>query len=332
MPLLPRFDTPASLRDVPLTSSFYNDWSHYIEGLISDVTLGDNGGAFYDPTATDVRVAGMKTMVWMGFPRDLIHRTNRDNREAAYRIADMNVSTRVNQNEYFEWRVDRNAAGKITRVTFVTEFRKYYELLWNVDRAAVVTLYRTLVSPAVAESDLHIGGSYNHFNRWNTTDGIVHYIQGINTLSAAVGLSEGSVRAVPPFRDNFEARPRAAGAFTSVDPRISYDVHMLVRKGLYVSLEDPVGFYMVDWDNSGITEPGGAPAPSSYWKIVRGRPGQVLRLVYEVPAAKPFVVGDLSIGGVTIQYGGQLAEQISVGITGVAGSLVKEGMEQRPTT
>ncbi len=321
MPLLPSFDTPASLRDVTAGSPFYSNWSNYIKGLMNDATPGDNGGAFYDPTATNVNVAGEKALVWMGFPRDVFLPANRDDKPAAFAIGDSDVTGRSPQNEYFEWRVDKNAKGKITKVTFVTEFRQYFLELWAVDRTAVVNIYRNLVSPAVQEADLHIGGAYDIFNDWNTTKGIVHYIQNINTLPAAIGLCQGAVTSPAPNQNNYEARPGLAGAPTSVDPRVSYDVHMLVRKGLYVTLRNPVGFYIADWNNSGIAKPDGRPAPASWWKIKRGKPGMVLRLEYEVPPGRGFVVGDLKLGGRRIEYGGQLAEQITVVIHGTAGTI-----------
>ena len=321
MALLPIFDTPASLRDLPAGSPFYTNWSNYVKGLISNVTPGDNGGAFYNPTTTDVNVVGEKAIVWMGFPRDVILPGNRDDRLAAFVVGDSDLAGRDPQNEYFEWRVDKNARGKITKVTFVTEFRQYFRELWNVDRSAVVNIYRNLVSPAVREADLHTGGTYNFFNRWNTTDGIVHYIQNINTVGAAVGLCQSAVTSPPPNGDNYDARPGLASALTSVDPRISYDVHMLVRKGLYVTLRDPIGFYIADWDNSGMTKPNGRPAPASWWKIKRGKRGMVLRLEYEVPPGQGFVVGDMKLGGRLIEYGGQLAEQITVVIHGTAGTI-----------
>ena len=84
MPLLARFDTPASLRDVPASSPFYSQWSDVVSATIANVTPGDNGGAFYDPTATNVAVAGSKAMVWMGFPRDLRLPFARDDKDAGY--------------------------------------------------------------------------------------------------------------------------------------------------------------------------------------------------------------------------------------------------------
>jgi hypothetical protein len=325
MAILPRFDPPAFVADVPAGAPFYNRWSAYLSTLIGGTTPGDNGGAFFNPTLTDVTIAGEKPLTWMGFPRDvLLSAANRDNRIAAFQQADeialAPAARRRNpQNEYFEWRVDRNGAGKITKITFVTETPEYYEQLWLADRAAVVNIYRTLVSPAVVEADLHTSGIYNKFNRWNTADGIVHYIQSINTLSAAVGLAKNAVTSPPPFNDNYESSPSGSNARTSVDPRVSIDVHMLVRKGLFVSLRNPVGFYMVGWDNAGITHPDGSPA-ANYWRVVRGAPGMAMRLEYEVPAGAGFVAGDLKLGGRRIEYGGQLAEHITVSLAGIAGT------------
>jgi hypothetical protein len=319
MALLPMFDTPASLRDAPAGSPFYATWSNFIANDLFAVKPGDNGGAFYDPTETDVNIAATKTLTWIGFPRDVLLPGNRDNKPAAYAVADSDVARRDPQNEYFEWYVTRNAAGRITKLTFVTETPEYYQKLWDTDPNLVLTLYRTLVSPAVTLADLQSGTSYDKFNRWNTTDGIVHYIQSINTLRAALGLSQGAVTAAPPFPDNFEARPGLATQPTAVDPRVSFDVHMLVRKGLYATFRDPVGLYIIDWNDSGFTKPDGTPV-GNYWRIVRGSLGMVLRLEYEVPAAAGFVVGDIRIGGHLIEYGGQVAEHITVSTSGTAGS------------
>lgn len=319
MALLPIFDTPASLRDAPAGSPFYTAWSDFIAARLVDVNPGDNGGAFYDPTRTDANIVASKALTWMGFPREVLLPGNRDNKPAAYAAGDADIARRTPQNEYFEWYVTRGRAGKITKLTFVTETPEYYRTLWDIDPALVVALYRTLVNPAVTQADLELGGTYSQFNRWNTVDGIVHYIQDINTLEAALGLAQSARIAALPFRDNFEARPALAGQPTSVDPRVSFDVHMCIRKGLRVTFRDPVGLYIVDWNDSGFTKPNGTPA-GNYWRIVRGVPGMVLRLEYQVPAGLGFAVGDLRIGGHPIEYGGQVAEHITVSTSATAGT------------
>ena len=322
MALLARFDTPASLRDVPDDSPFYKSWHDYVSGQIANSTVGDEGGAFYNPAVTDVDIVGEKAMVWMGFPRDVFLPDYRDDKLNAFAEADQDPR-RSRQNEYFEWRVERNGAGKITKVVFVTEFREYFEQLWREDQDAVIAIYQKHVSSSVQKADLHnTNGEYDIYNRWNTRHGILHYIQRINKLSAAVGLCQDSVKStVEPYRDNYEAMPGYAKAKTSVDPRIAYDVHMLVRKGLYVTLKEPIGFYIADWNNAGIEKPDGSPAPADWWKVSRGKPGMALRLEYEVPTGMGIVVGDLKLGGRQIEYGGQLAEEITVVIHGTAGTV-----------
>jgi hypothetical protein len=44
-----------------------------------------------------------------------------------------------------------------------------------------------------------------------------------------------------------------------------------------------------------------------------------VRLEYEVPASEGFVVGDIRIGGRPIEFGGQLAEHVTVMAAGIAG-------------
>jgi len=322
MPLLKHFDTPAFLKDVPDSSPFYIKWSAYISKLMGTTTKGDGGGAFYNPAKTDINITAEKSMTWMGFSRELmLNAATSNDRTAAFVAADADEMQRNPQIEYFEWKVDR-ANGKISKVAFVTETSEYYQHLWAVDRTAVVNLYRKLVSQSVVEADLHIKGAYNKFNKWNTTHGIVHYIHPANSNFDAIQLSRDAVKSPPPFSDNYEARPALFNRPTSADPRISFDVHMFIRKGLYVSLRNPVGLYISGWENSGITHPDGSVA-GNYWRIVRGVPGMVLRLEYEVPASLGFVVGDLKIGGRRIEYGGQLAEHITVSLASTVGTSKK---------
>jgi hypothetical protein len=309
MALIAQHDTPASLRDLPPGSVFYSDWHAYLESHLAASTPGSGGGEFYDASRVNVNLLAEHSLTWMAFPRRVLM-PRRDNRTAAFIAAeDRNV-----QDEYCEWRVTRNRSGKITKVVFVTESPEYWEQLWAVDRARVVALYRLLVSPAVVESDLHIGGIYQRRNRWNTADGIVHLMQSINTLTAALGLAQGSANSAPA-RDNYEM---PAVANTSVDPRVTYDVGALVRKGLSVTLREPIGLYIAGRDDTGWTKPNGAPV-ENFWRILRGSPGQILRLQYQVPPGKGFVVGDIRIGGRRIEWGGQIAEHITVTTAGIAG-------------
>ena len=319
MALVTQFDTPASIRDLPAGSAFYADWHSFLATQLSTVngTGTATGSKFYDASELDISPIAQHTLVWMGFPRHLLV-THRDNLTAAYIDADNDLPTRSAQNEYCEWYVHRNSLGQITKVTFVSEVPEYWERLWLADSSRVVDLYRTFVSPAVVAADLRTGaGAYDKFNRWNTTDGIMHFIQNINTLDDAIGLSEGSVHP-GTARDNYEMPP---GPATSVDPRVVMDIAALGRKGppkLAITLREPIGLYILGYDDTGWTKPDGTPV-GDYWRIARGVAGQILRLEYEVPASEGFLVSDIRIGGRRIEWGGQLAEHVTCTIGGIAG-------------
>lgn len=318
MALVTRFDTPASIRDLPAGSAFYQAWHLFLAGQLDDTRAGTGTatGEFYDASQVDVNVLAERALVWMAFPRESVVR-HRDDRRAAFVEADADVAARNPQNEYCEWHVTRNAAGKITKVVFVTESPEYWDQLWATDPPTVVNLYQTLVDPAATQADLTgAGGAYNKFNLFNTTKGIVHLIQPINTLIAAIGLTEGSV-ATGSARDNYEATP--PGLKTSVDPRVNFDIGALARTGLSLTLRDPIGLYITGYDDTGWTRPDGRPV-GNYWSIVRGRPGQILRLEYAVPPGLGFVVGDIRIGGRRIEWGGQIAEHVTCTVGGVAGT------------
>ncbi|MDM0109060.1 hypothetical protein QTH97_29250 [Variovorax sp. J22R24] len=315
MALVTRFDTPASLLDLPAGSPFYDNWHAFIAGRLNASTPGSPGGEFYDASETNVAVAAQHRITWMAFPRALLVYGHRDDRQIAFTLGE----NRDVQEEYCEWHVERNGAGKIRKVSFVTETPEYFEHLWAVDPARVVALYRTLVSPAVVQADLAgPGGSYNRRNHWNHADGIVHLIQTINTLSAALGLSQGSVNS-GGARDNYEHSP---GPRTSVDPRVAMDISALARRGLSITLREPIGLYITHWDDTGWARPDGSPV-GDYWRVVRGSPGMVLRLEYEVPASEGFVVGDIRIGGRQVEFGGQLAEHVTVMVAGIAGGRIR---------
>jgi hypothetical protein len=327
MALVTRFETPGRLRDLPADSSFYDTWSRRIRQMLGTKTPGaGNRGGFFNPSETDVQVVGQRDLVWMGFPRGLLV----GNRHAAFAQGDIRGDKAVvpggqtTQVEYLEWRVTRRPGdGKITKVTFTTETPEYWEALFRAAPGRVVELYRELVGDqSIVEADLaHPSGAYNRLNPWNTERGIVHYIvtRPANTLKVAVGLAQGSVLE-GLVNDNYEVE---ALTDTSADPRVVLDVQALARKGLWVTLREPIGVYMVGWDDTGWTKPDGSPV-GNYWRVVRppSTPsGPALRLEYQVPADEGFVVGDVSIGGRRIEHGGQLAEHITVLIGGLAGRL-----------
>lgn len=340
MPLLERFDTPGGLRDFPegqTLEDWLDTWHDFIHRMVgTDERKGPLGpdpstdprrfGEFYNQHVDDVNPVGERPMVWMGFPRPLILK-HRDKRQTAFELSDARgpmgegLST---QQEYLEWHVTRDeASGKIKKVTFTTETPEYWSELFNFDRECVLKLYRDLVSTEVEMEDLLEGDNYNPLNKWNTTDGIAHYIvqELTNTLEAAFQVVHGSIGAGNDegrhFHDNYERSMSEPP--TSADPRLQTDVNALVRKGLSVTAGEPIGLYIGAWDDTGWTKCDGSPV-GNYWRVVRGRPGAALRLEYEVPEEEGFLVSDIKIGGRPIRHGGHLAEHVTVMFGGLAGT------------
>jgi hypothetical protein len=276
------------------------------------------GPTWIDPVLVDVDVVTGRTLSWIGFPRATLTVDRRDDRVQGFAEAEdvgeagatpeEEDDFRPRQFEYFEWYTTRDATGKVTKVAFSTETPQYFELLAAVDRYRVLALYHEHVDPAVTWDEL-VGpdGTYDRHNRWTTTHGIMHYVNGINELDQAIGLAQGGTRISSGFRDNFELD--AAGK-NAADDYIAREVAALGRSGFGITVQEPVGLYIDGRDETGWTKPDGSPV-GDYWRITRGRPGAVLRLEYEVPEEEGFVVGDILIGGRPVLHGGQLAEHMT---------------------
>ena len=191
------------------------------------------------------------------------------------------------------------------------------------DKQKLCDLYRQFISPDVQLEDLFVGNSYNPYNRWNTTDGAMHLIQFANSLVAEIQLAaDASVLRAKGGRlvtDNNQlircAKYGEPERFS--DPAIGGGVNALARQGASITLLNPIGLYIVGVDDAGWTKPDGSPV-DNYWQIQRGTADMTVRAVYEVPQSEGFTVGDIKIGGEKIDYGGQIAEHITMKLTGVA--------------
>lgn len=337
--LLPRFDPPANLGDF-VTQVQRDGWNQRISRYFTEDIAAVNqypGVAcqFYDPTQTGTDADfGEALISWPGFPR-LVLSAHPGNRPAAWAQAEATPAARSQyQDEYLEWNVVRNGAGKITRVSFTCEGPEYWDFLAATDTGKLLALYQSLVDPAhageVKLTDLIVGGQYQPRNRWNRDHGAVHLTHGNNTLGAEINIAATAT----VIRKNAAGQTITAsdrlircGKFGSPgrasDPKIGAQVNQFARDGYAITLKNPVGLYISGWDDTGWKKPDGTPV-GNYWRLLRGnpapgagQPAQGLHLVYEVPAAEGFVVGDIRIGAQTIQYGGQIAENITVGLVGV---------------
>lgn len=276
-----------------------------------------------------------KFLVWNGFPREFnLRRRLRDGSPLSHREAYSEAENRRNQIEYFEWRTEK-IGEQISKVTFVTETYDFYQQLWHSGesgRNQILQTYRQFVNPGITLEQLG-SGSYLKDNPWNTTRGIVHTIHSENTIRGAkkqidrtTGREPRMVGVPPMIGPQWQVNHgpnnySLTGKITYADTRIEMDVHMLCRHyhDASVGEENLPGIYIVDWDNSGITKRNGSAA-GNYWFIKRGTPGRVLRLEYKVP---DHLLGELFIGGRPLEFGGQLAEQVTVAIGVTAVSLRK---------
>lgn len=261
------------------------------------------------------------------------------------------------QDEYCEWRTFRNPHGKIEKVVFTSEPPEYWQALHgddlpDLDRNPkyrsigdcdlLLYLYHKHVSPEVKYEDLicpedlidtaapngpkvvYQKGSYNPYNRWNTRDGIMHLCQPDNSLSAEIQL--GADATVLRERDGrMVTDPNElmccagyGGPMRTSDPTIGSSVNNLAAQGCRLTLRNPVGLYIHHLDLAGFADAHGRPVPPDYFTVTRGSEGMIERAEFKVPPGEPGTVSDLTIGGVPITLGSQIAEHITVSLVAQA--------------
>lgn len=320
----------------------------------------------FDPSGILVEQA----IVWNAFPKQLFREFGRDVAfQQADLLRNQgklgNVYFDRPQEEYCEWHVRRDAnTNKILSVTFTSEPPEYWQALAGLvpgsgdskglnfpsDLNHVLRLYRELVSSAVELDDLIVKkdfrdandvlfkkGDYNIYNKWNTSHGIAHLNSQPNSLQAEIQLgADASLLYLNPA-GQLLVEPEAliayggyGGANRNSDPTIGSSVNALARLGAYITLLNPVGLYMDNIDLSGWAAPDGGGVEDCV-RVVRGKPGMIERMVAEVPAARGFTIGDIMINGNPIRYGGEIAECITVKLTGIA-SILPHPVKSRPAS
>lgn len=278
-----------------------------------------------------------KVIDWIAFPRNVQLSFPSD--EARWRAAD---ASRDVQDEYLEWCVTRDAAGKIVRVAVTCEAPEYWRALYRDSPAKVLALYREHVNKDVKEGDLldrNQPGNYNARNKWNTgtADGAMHLVQRNNSLFAEIKLASDAtvIRATGPggadltTPQDLVACSRYGDAGRNSDPHIGSEVNKLARAGALITLANPVGLYIHSLNVNGWKTPDDAD-PMDYWKVTRGSAENPVRAVYEVPEGAGYVVGDITIGGRPIEYGAQIVDFIRVRLTGVAHSVDRDNRDPAP--
>jgi Dyp-type peroxidase family len=277
-------------------------------------------------------------IIWSGFPRrarvavglEEAIRT-KDDPQPIFPGSDIKLRT---QDEYLEWRVERNArTNRISRIVFTCESEDYWEALASCAPDRLVELYRKFVSPDVQHADLYrptttnAPEDYYPYNKWNRTHGIMHLHSGNNTLRAAIELVAAATVLRPPISVGAPALSEAARIACiagATDPNRSADlqlngiVNRLVQAGARISLAIPAAIFIAHYDSRCVTDGKGVPVPD-FWRVLRGSPGvagdparpsRILSLEYSVPEEYGCDVGDLYVDGQPIEYGGQLARHI----------------------
>jgi hypothetical protein len=167
-------------------------------------------------------------------------------------------------------------------------------------------------------------GTYNPFNRWNTTAGAMHLTHPANTLHgvftvvgrAAVLRKDSRGRPV----DDAEALVCCSGfgePNRSSDPTIGAGVNGLVRDGLSVSLADPLGLYMAGINAGAFRGPAGEDMGPA-WQVDRGDAAaqRILRATFAAPPG--LTVDQVLAAGTPIAYGGQIADEVQMIVTALA--------------
>jgi hypothetical protein len=327
--LLERFDPPGFLND-------FNDqqklaWSEFIskqfdqasQGYPDEIDFDGPRDQFYNPTKVDTdEDVKLLDIPWTAFPRNVTVSSASDTQR--WRRAD---SSRDLQDEYCEWSIERDdQTNKIVRVTFTCEGPEYWEFLANTSPEKALSLYQQFISSKVKIEDLFTAdGKYNKRNRWNSTtvDGAMHLIQRANTLGAEIELAGGSsvVREIDGVLLTDEQELIQCGKYGGPnrhsDPFIGAMVNSLTRQKADVTLANPVGLYFAGLSTEGWQTPDGTN-PLDFWKYLRGDNEKYVRAVYEVPQELGYVVGDITIQGRPIVFGAQIADFISIKLTGVA--------------
>jgi len=230
--------------------------------------------------------------------------------------------------EYLEWYSYRDPnTNKLLRVDLSCESPEYWTFLFNNEPDTCLALYQQYVSPLVTASDLVDDyGNYNTYNKWNTTDGIMHLNCPPNSLFAEIYLAaEASARwenckgqILTDSQDLINCASYGLSTRAS-DPTIGSGVNSLIRSNYIVAIENPVGLYLQDLNTAGWMNNKGQPfTKDEIAKIVnyqRGlksddfqTPSQWLRVSISIPEEMGFTLGDCSIGDIPIQYAGQIVD------------------------
>jgi hypothetical protein len=331
------FDPPGGIDDFAADPSLPGKWNSWLSSQFDISTVSVNaflqkhgGGTcqFYNPVTHGLPTPDLPRssgdITWNGFPKRFAAMGPSPTRYADAEPPRDVGQARV-QDEYLEWYVNWRD-NKILSIHFTCEAWDYFDFLGQNAPARVLQLYQQYVSPAVQHQDLFgANGTYNRLNKWNTQSGAMHLTHSANNLFAEVFLAaSATVRRQNQGVELTSSIPlincaQYGDPARNSDPNIGIAVNGLAREGRMITLANPVGLYMAQFDGSGLTL-NGNPA-GGFFTVVRGAFPLALRAVYQLPpelSATGLTVSDVKIGAKNIEFGGEFAERITMHLIGAA--------------
>jgi hypothetical protein len=311
-------------------------WAQHLSDEIDQAIAGISGCVpspqYVNPAIVDVSAFQRTPIHWPGFPK--LAYAEFPTRQEAYAAVDQPsvvkgkklTGGRLLQDEYLEWFIHRDGNGKIVAVDFTTETQEYWTFLFSQSKDLAARKYSEILGVQVQVADISdAAGRYNPFNRFNTTDGIIHLIQRNNTLPAELDIAAQATRpridgagqiTTDVVSCSHCGSPGGLGeAGRNSDPTIAQSVNGVAATGSLLTIPDPVGLYIQGLDTTGWTGPGGIQ-PAACWAVSRGNPAVRASLI--VPAGH--TLDEFQIGGISITYAGQIADKISVFLTAAFGA------------
>ncbi|MCC5661384.1 hypothetical protein LC608_31410 [Nostoc sp. XA010] len=334
-----------------------DEWDRYVSEQIKEA-IEDSKTSQFLPNADGRIISPPVAVDWSGFPIRLQTCLDGSFRKTLrfldWQLGDVDAGRPIGHEEYLEWRVVRNGAGKIIRMEFTTEVREYWEILAKYHPTKCLRLLGRFAGERIAAFEDVYGldpeqmtpeerlksfqdNMFAHrdsapkspYN--NGRKAIAFMCKGVNTLRAAIQLA--SFAAFPYQAEEADGTIRSitgseAIAFTTQnaldcrnsDPTIVSSVIDLAVSGQYLTLDDPPGVYILDVQHEKILLPDRSSSiPSDWFEFQRGSRTEgerSQRLVFEVPPSQGFTISDLVDEEIDdpIAFGGQIAKKILVGL------------------
>jgi hypothetical protein len=374
------FLPPANLKDFDARPNLYQTWHATMSDMFKGVKFADDGQdvrpSFYSPiTPPSTSNPATASPTWNGYPKiltefhpgDVLKGSAGIDQAVTFGVQDGELVTfkpfldvlgkpiptqqyRA-QDEYLEWVVRRDGAGKASEILFTCEGPEYWSTIAS-DQNFLVQMYQAIVGGPVPQADLYFSqactwvdlnspdengnptnrhfavGDYNPYNRWNL-EFAVHLTHPANQLGAEVNLAAAAslrfTRQGNPVLTNpaLTCCQQIGEPNRSSDPSIAAQVNNLAMAGNFVTLRNPVGLYLLSIDGTRFQYPDGKPVGdiTRYFRPLRQSAdgSMIVRATLRIPAGEtyngaPLLLSQLQVDHRPIQFGGQVAATITMGL------------------